>query len=97
MKVLFSAIALLALTTSAEAASRHINARGMSCASVRSSVASHGAVILHYGAGLYDRVVSHGGYCMHGETTRPYWVGTRDSHACFAGYTCEMQNSGGGE
>jgi hypothetical protein len=96
MKVMFSAIALLALTTSAEAA-RHINSRGMSCASVRSSVASHGAVILHHGAGLYAYVVAHGGYCAHGQTTRPYWVPTRDSRACFAGYTCEMQDSSGGE
>lgn len=96
MKTVLSVLALCALTTSAEAATRHINARGMTCASVRSSVAASGAVILHYGSGLYDRVVAHGGYCMHGETTQPFWTATRDSGACFAGYTCS-QWSGGGE
>lgn len=96
MKTVFTVLALCALTASAEAATRHINSRGMSCASVRGSVEASGAVILHYGDGLYDRVVAHGGYCMHGETTQPFWAPTRDSSHCFAGYTCSPW-SGGGE
>lgn len=43
-----------------------------------------------------DRVVKDQRFCLYGETTAPIWVPTRDNPQCFAGYTCESGNSGGG-
>lgn len=68
----------------------HIYSRGMSCAAVQDAVSANGAVILHYGNGLYERVVEHGGYCddASDETTEAFIAPTADGD-CFAGYTCE--------
>jgi hypothetical protein len=73
----------------------HIYSLGMSCAAVQNAVAANGAVILHYGDGLYERVVADGSYCSHaaGETTEPFWAPSADTSACFSGYTCEMRDS----
>ncbi|MGZ3704183.1 MAG: hypothetical protein ACXWSD_21130, partial [Bdellovibrionota bacterium] len=49
-----------------------IYSRHMTCAAVQSSVSSNGAVILHYGRDLYERVVATGAYCSTGQTTEPY-------------------------
>ena len=73
----------------------HIYSRGMSCASVQNAVSANGAVILHYGDGLYERVVANQGFCSHAanDETEPFWAPATDGW-CFAGYTCEPDDHG---
>jgi hypothetical protein len=66
---------------------KEIWSRGTSCAVVRASVIRHGAVIVHYGEDLYERVVDGYRYCDRGDTLEPFWVPARDGE-CFAGYLC---------
>ena len=73
----------------------HIYSRGMSCASVQNAVSANGAVILHYGDGLYERVVARQGFCSNAanDQTEPFWAPAADGW-CFAGYTCQPDNHG---
>lgn len=69
----------------------------MTCADAKTLVQTEGAVVLYYestttGNWLYDRFVSHGGYCMHGEKAEPAWIPTSDSTKCFVGYTCKYDD-----
>ena len=64
------------------------DSRNMTCAETRQFVSNHGAVILHYGDGLYDRYVSSGQYCERDQVTEPAWLPTSNSSECFVGYTC---------
>lgn len=75
----------------------HIYSQGMSCAAVQDAVNANGAVILHYGSGLFERVVAHDGYCSqpNGEETQPIWVPAADTGRCMAGYTCEARRNEG--
>lgn len=101
LKVIITAACLL--STSAFATSnpridpthKHIYSSRSSCSGMRSAISTHGAAIVHYGHGLYERVVAHSGYCSdHSDTTRPFYVGSADRANCFAGYTCESNNGG---
>lgn len=76
----------------------HINSRTMSCAAVQNAVSVNGSVILHYGNGLYERVVAHGGYCDHAsdEVAEAFWAPSADDAQCFAGYVCEPSSGRGG-
>lgn len=65
-----------------------MNARKHSCLSAESTVRRRGAVIMHYGEGLFERVVAHAGFCERGESTVPFYAPTLDSEACFLGYRC---------
>ncbi|MGZ3650066.1 MAG: hypothetical protein ACXVB9_17485 [Bdellovibrionota bacterium] len=73
-----------------------IDSREMSCSAVQQAVQADGAVILHYGDDLYDRVVSTQSFCdsAAGETTQPYYAPTQDNAECFAGYLCVNQGGG---
>lgn len=82
--ILFSLIAL------AGAAQAMTDARGLTCASVAGLVQSEGAIVLQTGEYTYDRYVSNSNYCLRGERTKPAWIATSDSAACFVGYTCEQ-------
>lgn len=69
----------------------------MTCKQARNIVAEKGAVLLFWGAdfSLYDRVVHHGGFCQHGEGTRPARAPTRDQDDCYVGWACEAFSGGG--
>lgn len=60
----------------------------MTCQATHGLVTANGAVVLGTGTYTYDRYVSHVGFCLHGQTTRPAWVPTADRPQCFVGYTC---------
>ncbi len=77
-----------------EPTQKHIYSTRMSCDSVRGAVSGYGAVILHYGRDLYERVVAHSGYCAMGETAMPFWAPSASRSHCFVGYTCETRNDG---
>lgn len=43
-----------------------------------------------------ERVVKDQRYCLPREWTAPFWVPTRDTAQCFAGYTCGDSSNGWG-
>ena len=75
----------------------HVYSYKMKCAAVQTAVANNGAVILHYGKGLYERVVTDGSYCNSAarQFAEAFWAPTKDNAQCFVGYTCEDSNGGG--
>lgn len=79
------ALALSTLSYDAWAISRY-NTLTMSCAEVRATLRQDGAAILSYGKRggppLYDRYVSHGGYCNGTDSPKAAFVPTSDSKAC---------------
>ena len=66
-----------------------------SCADLQSLVQSRGAVVIHYGDGLYDRFVTSQYYCATGEYTKPAWIPAADTSECFVGYRCQTEDRGG--
>ena len=65
-----------------------MHARKQSCLSAESTVRRRGAVIVHYGDGLFERVVAHSGFCQRGEGVTPFYAPTLDSEACYLGFRC---------
>lgn len=95
MKILFAAFVAVASISSAQAATYTTQ---MTCAAAKGLVDSHGAIVLHASQFIYDRYVSHAGYCSNGgdQTTRPAYVPTKDVAQCWVGYYCAQDNRGGG-
>ncbi len=60
----------------------------MSCEAARALVQRSGAIVLTTGPGLYDRYVSHRGFCTPSEDTEPAFVRSGDRSQCLVGYTC---------
>lgn len=60
----------------------------MTCAQARNVVAQQGSVLLYESAHVYDRYVSHRGYCLVTQVTKPAFVRTRDTPTCPVGNTC---------
>ena len=60
----------------------------MTCGQAAALVRSRGAVVLGTGGRTYDRFVSDRRSCQPTEDVRSAFVPTRDSRACFVGYTC---------
>jgi hypothetical protein len=58
------------------------------CAQAQASVQRAGAAVIHTAPGVYDRYVAHPGFCPQGDYLRRAYVATRDTPACFVGYTC---------
>lgn len=71
-----------------------MNARKQSCLSAESTVRRRGAVIVHYGDGLFSRVVAHSGFCQRDEGVVPFYAPTLDSEACYLGFRCVPGNHG---
>jgi hypothetical protein len=61
----------------------------MSCAQVRSVVASQGAIVMSTGRHTFERLVASPGYCEFGEYALNAWVPTRDARSCQVGYRCD--------
>lgn len=72
-----------------------MNARKATCLLAESTVRRRGAVIVHYGDGLFERVVAHSGFCQREESAVPFYAATIDSEACFLGYRCVQSGPGG--
>ena len=72
----------------------HVYSAGLTCADVQDAVMDNGAVILHYGEDLYERVVSGDSYCPTGTYTKNFWAPAADG-ACFSGYQCTPMSDGG--
>ena len=84
--ICLSATAALA-TTGAMAQGRPMTTR-MNCGEAQRLVAQRGAVVLGYGQERYDGVVSTPQFCLPGQVLVQMTMPTRDSAACFVGYTC---------
>lgn len=87
VKVIYSAIALVSMSSSALAQSNPLTLR-MSCNGARALVATQGAIVLNTGPSTYDRYVSGYGRCVLGEVPDPAWVPTADNSQCPIGYRC---------
>lgn len=61
------------------------------CGIIRNTVLANGAVIIHYGSGLYEKVVASSWECSHStsDMTDPFYAPTLDSSGCFVGYKCQ--------
>src|SRR4051812_36018124 len=69
----------------------------MPCKNVASFVANSGAVVLRTGPHNYNLYVSTSDYCSNPQGIVPAFVPTRDSRACFIGYTCSNQGPSKGD
>jgi hypothetical protein len=78
-------LTLSLLSLEAQAISRY-NSQSMSCARVQAVLRAEGAAILSWrsksNAPLYNRFVTHGGFCENTEITRLTSVPTSDSASC---------------
>lgn len=78
-------LALSLLSLDAQAISRY-NSQGMTCDRVQEVLRSEGAAILRWrsksNAPLYNRFVTHGGFCEGTEVTKLTAVPTSDNAAC---------------
>ncbi|MFN7728941.1 MAG: hypothetical protein ACK5P7_07280 [Bdellovibrio sp.] len=92
MKTLFVLAGLLTSTVSAHAGFQTLD---HTCAETRQAVSSSGALLLSTGPYIRGYYVAHAGYCAVNQTTQPAWVETKDSDACFVGYTCSERDAGG--
>ena len=61
----------------------------MACAQARGLVSARGAVVLGTGPNLYDRYVTHRGFCTPTEEIMPAFVRSGDNPQCFIGYRCQ--------
>jgi hypothetical protein len=86
MKFLLLTLAMTSGATSAFALTRTTS---LTCQNAANLVASQGSVILATSENEYDKYVKSGFYCDSGERPVSAWVPTRDSAACFIGYTCQ--------
>ncbi len=77
-----------ALALSTAVAEARPDSLRQSCARTQAMVQQHGAIILGSGRNVYERVVVNIAFCGAGERLDPYWVPTRDTNRCFAGYRC---------
>lgn len=99
MKYIIALAAVFSLQSFADAnapTAVHVWASNLTCEGVQQAVWDHGAVILHYGDGLYDRAVSNSGWCPMGTWADNLWVPTTDDRTCFAGYVCNPRGGDGG-
>ncbi len=87
VKVIYSAIALVSMSSSLIAQSNPLTLR-MSCNGARALVANQGAIVLNTGPFTYDRYVAGYGRCVLGEVPDPTWVPTADNLQCPIGYRC---------
>lgn len=74
-----------------------MHARKQTCLSAESTVRRRGAVIVHYGDGLFERIVAHSGFCQRYEGVSPFYVPTMDSEACYVGFRCVPNDHGAEE
>lgn len=95
------ALAIVGLTGVNAAAEFHgpvrtrIDASNKTCSEVRHAIRRAGAAIVYESSDIYDKYVSHQGYCALGETAEITWIATADSNQC-AVYHCMNRNEGGG-
>jgi hypothetical protein len=80
-------IAALLAVSAAHAQGRPSSTR-MTCAAAAGFVQERGAVVLGTGGDTFERVVTHAGYCFHGQTTRPVFAPTLDNRQCMVGWRC---------
>jgi hypothetical protein len=74
--------------TSAVAQTVRPNLYAMTCASASALVNARGAVVGNTGPGLFERIVSSGGFCYRNEEAIPYFSRSRDVAQCMVGYEC---------
>ncbi|MFU0506696.1 hypothetical protein [Pseudaminobacter sp. NGMCC 1.201702] len=87
MRPVLLGLCLSVLGVQAQAVSRY-NPTRMYCAEVQATIDGEGAVILRYQSRrnpslpLYDRYVSHAGYCSFNEWAAPAYVPSADTASC---------------
>jgi len=87
MKPVLIGLCLAMVTMQAQAVSRYDPTR-MGCAEVRATIDGEGAVILRYRSPrnpslpIFDRYVSHAGYCKFDEWAAPAYVPSADRASC---------------
>ena len=93
MKSVLLALVLSFVSLEAQAISRY-NPTTMSCAEVKGTVRSEGAVILRWqsprGMPLYNRYVAHDGYCSTSEEAERAFVPSADRQSC-AVFECKQR------
>jgi hypothetical protein len=87
------ALLVLALVTIGASAHAFDRSRA-TCSQLQSLVASRGAVVIHYGDGLYQRFVSTGSYCATGEYAKQTYIPAADTQTCLL-YYCQSEDRGG--
>jgi hypothetical protein len=84
-------IPLLFVLATASAAQEGPASPSMPCKDVASLVANSGAVVLRTGSQSYNLYVTTSDFCPRAQGIVPAFIQTRDSQACFIGYTCNNQ------
>ncbi len=69
----------------------------MTCADARKAVTTKNAVVLRTGANIFDLYVSSARYCGIEDHVHPAMVRAKDTPLCYVGYTCQDNDSSGGE
>jgi hypothetical protein len=93
MKHALTTITLLAISVQPALAQRP-NAANMTCQQAKALVEREGAVVIGLGRDdLFERVVRHRGFCVHGQDTKPFFTRTRDNAACVIGDYCYDKSS----
>lgn len=95
MKALTLSLPLVVAASAAFAQSR-LDSLTASCDTVSRTVQQRGAAIIGTGRFVYDRFVSHAGYCALAQITEPAWLRTADNPQCFVGYRCRDRGPRGG-
>ncbi|MFZ1814267.1 MAG: hypothetical protein WBO55_05580 [Rhizobiaceae bacterium] len=82
---------IFAMATSSIVHAARPDVRVMSCAQVRTMVASRGAVVMTTGQHTYDRIVAGIGLCGGDEELELKRVPAKDNPRCLAGYICRTR------
>jgi hypothetical protein len=90
-------IPLLFVLATASAAQEGPASQSMPCKNVASLVAHSGAVVLRTGPHNYNLYVTTSDFCSNAQGIVPAFIPTRDSQACFIGYTCSNQGPSKGD
>lgn len=87
------AILLAIAGTSSTVLAQGVDTRRMTCQALQAYVFARGATLLHYGPGLYQRVVTDRGQCLDAERIDPAMMPTLDTPSCPAGFYCAVSNN----
>jgi hypothetical protein len=87
-RILFTAVAVGAMSASAVAQSARPDLYAMSCNSASAMVNARGAVIGNTGPNTYARIVSNAGFCPKNEQAIPLFSRSSDQPQCMVGYEC---------
>ncbi|MBO6508039.1 MAG: hypothetical protein JJ979_06085 [Roseibium sp.] len=79
---LAGAFVSLAAIQTADAQTRRVDSRSLTCSQVQSMINQRGAVLLSTGQYTFDRYVSNRNQCQHGEVLYRDTVPTKDNGRC---------------